>query len=207
MAECAWASLILTSFTDVRCLVCVEPKYLYWSTSSSVCPFIYMLVDGFGQSCIIYSSGFGLMLLTRVRGWQVRFLLFNSVLWRRCSRLLSANDLLSPPSRRYIPTYSRLKRMNGLFTCVYLNPWSLLCVWYRSWVTQLWLFNRHMSTQCRIRQETPTRCGTKDADVLDTFLSRQTLMRMHWIFWCICNYYDITTPINSKCCSICYLWV
>ena len=55
MAECACASLIFTSFTDVPSLVCVEPKYLNWSTSSSVCPFICMLVDGLG-----------LMVLTRI---------------------------------------------------------------------------------------------------------------------------------------------
>ena len=30
MAQCAFASLIFTSFTDVRSLVCVEPKYLNW---------------------------------------------------------------------------------------------------------------------------------------------------------------------------------
>ena len=29
-------------------------------------------------------------------------------------------------------------------------------------------------------------------------------MWINWIFRCICNYYDFTTPINSKCCSICY---
>ena len=34
--------------------------------------------------------------------------------------------------------------------------------------------------------------------------SRLTLMQIRWIFWCICNYYDFTTPINSKCCSICF---
>ena len=33
---------------------------------------------------------------------------------------------------------------------------------------------------------------------------RQTLMRLRWIFWCIYNYYDFTTPLNSKYCSICY---
>ena len=38
-----------------------------------------------------------------------------------------------------------------------------------------------------------------------THFSRQTLTRIHWIFWWICNYYDFTTPINSKCCSTCYL--
>ena len=39
------------------------------------------------------------------------------------------------------------------------------------------------------------------------FFSRQTLMRIHWIFWCICNYYDFTTHISSKCCSSCYRFV
>ena len=33
MAECACVSLIFTSFTDVSYLVCVDPKYLNWSTS------------------------------------------------------------------------------------------------------------------------------------------------------------------------------
>ena len=37
-----------TSFADVPSLVCVEPKYLNWSASSCVCPFICMLVDGLG---------------------------------------------------------------------------------------------------------------------------------------------------------------
>ena len=46
MAECAGASLIFTSFTDFPSLVCVEPKYVKWSTSLSVCPFICMLVHG-----------------------------------------------------------------------------------------------------------------------------------------------------------------
>ena len=36
-------------------------------------------------------------------------------------------------------------------------------------------------------------------------LYQADIMRIHWIFWCICNYYyDFTTPPNSKCCSICY---
>ena len=29
--------------------------------------------------------------------------------------------------------------------------------------------------------------------------SRQTLLRIHWIFWCIYNYYDFKRPINTKC--------
>ena len=41
MAECACASLILTSITDVPGLVCVDPKYLNWCNY----PFITMLVD------------------------------------------------------------------------------------------------------------------------------------------------------------------
>ena len=43
IAEGACASVIFTSFTDIPSLVCVEPKYLNGSTSSSVCPFICML--------------------------------------------------------------------------------------------------------------------------------------------------------------------
>ena len=46
MAECACANLIFTSFTDIPSLICVEAKYLNWYTSSCVCRFIYMLVDG-----------------------------------------------------------------------------------------------------------------------------------------------------------------
>ena len=46
MDECAYASLIATSFTDVPHVVCVDPNYLNWSTSSSTFPFIYLLVDG-----------------------------------------------------------------------------------------------------------------------------------------------------------------
>ena len=52
MAECACTSLI---FIGVPSLVYVDPGYLNWSTSSSVFPYIYMLVDGHG-----------LMLLTRI---------------------------------------------------------------------------------------------------------------------------------------------
>ena len=48
MAECACTGLIFTYFADVPSLVYVEPKYLNWSTSSSVCPFIHMLADGLG---------------------------------------------------------------------------------------------------------------------------------------------------------------
>ena len=54
------------------------------------------------------------------------------------------------------------------------------------------------------RQEKPSNCGTKAADVLDKIFSRQTLMRIHWICWCFSNYCDFTTPVNSKCCSICH---
>ena len=55
IAECACASLIFASFIDVLSLVCVDPKFLKWSTSSSGFPFIQTLVDGLG-----------LMLLTRM---------------------------------------------------------------------------------------------------------------------------------------------
>ena len=35
--------------------------------------------------------------------------------------------------------------------------------------------------------------------------SRQTSMRIHWLFWWICRYRTMTsTPINSKCCHICH---
>ena len=44
--ECACVSLIFTSFIDVPSLVCVDPRYLKWSTSSSVFPFIHMLISG-----------------------------------------------------------------------------------------------------------------------------------------------------------------
>ena len=55
-----------------------------------------------------------------------------------------------------------------------------------------------------VLQEKPTNCETKAADVLDKLFSQQTLKRIHWIFWCIWNYFDFTTPTNSKCCSNCY---
>ena len=51
----------------------------------------------------------------------------------------------------------------------------------------------------------PTNCGTKAADVLAKFFTRETLMRIHLIFWCSCNNYDFTTPFNSKCFSMCFL--
>ena len=44
MAECACASLTFTSFNDLPSLVCVDPKYLNWFTSSTNCPFTHMLV-------------------------------------------------------------------------------------------------------------------------------------------------------------------
>ena len=55
VAECACTCLVSTSYNDVQSLVCVDPKYLNWATSSSTFPFIHMLVEGLG-----------LMLLTRV---------------------------------------------------------------------------------------------------------------------------------------------
>ena len=55
MAKCACASLIFTLFIDVPSLVCVDPRYLNWFTSSSVFPCIHMLVDAVG-----------LMLLARI---------------------------------------------------------------------------------------------------------------------------------------------
>ena len=30
------------------------------------------------------------------------------------------------------------------------------------------------------------------------FFIKRTLIRTHWIFWCICNYYDFRTHVNSK---------
>ena len=48
MAECACGILIRTSFNDVPSLVCVDPKYLNQSTSSSTFLLIHMLVDGLG---------------------------------------------------------------------------------------------------------------------------------------------------------------
>ena len=48
MAKCACTSLIFTSVMDVPFLVCVNPKYLNWSTFSSSFPFVYILVDGLG---------------------------------------------------------------------------------------------------------------------------------------------------------------
>ena len=59
-----------------------------------------------------------------------------------------------------------------------------------------------VSFRRQLQQEKPTSCGTKAADALDNFFSRQTIMRIHWIYWCICNCYDFKTPINSKCCFI-----
>ena len=53
-------------------------------------------------------------------------------------------------------------------------------------------------------QEKPTNCGTHAADVLAKFISRQTLMRIHWIICWTWNDNDFTTPISSTCCSICY---
>ena len=46
MAEFACASLLFTSFDDVPFLVCVDPKYLSWSTSTY--PFVHALGDGLG---------------------------------------------------------------------------------------------------------------------------------------------------------------
>ena len=46
IAECACASLIIIFCIDVPSLVCVDPRYLNWPTSSSVFSFISMVVDG-----------------------------------------------------------------------------------------------------------------------------------------------------------------
>ena len=48
MAECASASLIFTSFIDVPSLVGVDPRFLNCIISSSVFPFIHVLVHGLG---------------------------------------------------------------------------------------------------------------------------------------------------------------
>ena len=40
--------------------------------------------------------------------------------------------------------------------------------------------------------------------MLVKYFSQQNLMQIHLIFWCTCNYYDFTKPINSKFCSICH---
>ena len=50
-----WAHESQTSFIDVLYLVCVDLKYLKWSTSSNTFPFIHILVEGLGW-----------MLLTRI---------------------------------------------------------------------------------------------------------------------------------------------
>ena len=47
------------------------------------------------------------------------------------------------------------------------------------------------------REKTPQIVAT---DVLDQFFIRQTLMWIHRIFSCICNYCDFTTPVSSKYC-------
>ena len=47
-------------------------------------------------------------------------------------------------------------------------------------------------------QEKPTNCGTNGDGVLDKFCSQQTLMRVHWIFWCICNYHDIKDDASRR---------
>ena len=51
----------------------------------------------------------------------------------------------------------------------------------------------------RIKQEKPPNCGTKDADVLDNFFSRQALMRFHWIplnIFVHLQHNDFRSPIN-----------
>ena len=46
MVEYACISLILTSLVDVLSLICVNPRWLNWSTSSSTFPIFCILVDG-----------------------------------------------------------------------------------------------------------------------------------------------------------------
>ena len=49
-AECACVSLIFTSLIDDPSSVCADPRYLNWSTYSSIFPFIHKtMVDGLGQ--------------------------------------------------------------------------------------------------------------------------------------------------------------
>ena len=52
--------------------------------------------------------------------------------------------------------------------------------------------------------KSPQIVGLRPPMCLQNLLVGKKLMRIHWIFWCICNYYDFITPINSKCCSTCY---
>ena len=47
-----FTSLICTSFIGVPSLVCVDLKYFNWSTSSTVFPFIHILVDGLGLTLL-----------------------------------------------------------------------------------------------------------------------------------------------------------
>ena len=51
-AECACVSLIFTSLIDDPSSVCADPRYLNWSTYSSIFPFIHMLIDGLGQTLL-----------------------------------------------------------------------------------------------------------------------------------------------------------
>ena len=84
----------------------------------------------------------------------------------------------------------------------YILLYCLLALFIYIQPTDYSLFKKSANT--KNRQEKPTNCVSKTADVLDKFFSRQTLMRIQWILWYICNYYEFTTPINSKCGSICY---
>ena len=79
MAECACASLIFTFFTDVLSLVCVEPKYMNWSTSLSVCPFICMLLGGLGLTLLtrILLLSELIQYISKVRAYDFRALKFS----------------------------------------------------------------------------------------------------------------------------------
>ena len=62
--------------------------------------------------------------------------------------------------------------------------------------------NTESVNQPQLKHEIPTNCGTKVADVLDNFFAgKHNATRCADYFGAFAPF---TTPINSKCCSICY---
>ena len=66
------------------------------------------------------------------------------------------------------------------------------------WWRTVWIISIYM---CNSDKKSPQFVGLKTPMCLQIF-SQQTLMQIHWIFRCICNYHDFTTLISSKCCYL-----
>ena len=110
---------------------------------------------------------------------------------------------VKPYAAQLIVAESLLTWLRSDFRIHDLNRTLVGTSWLLIIVTALSDFNPIIGKKyMKTNKKKSTNCGTTAADVLANF-SRQTLMRIHWIFRCICNCYDFTTHINSKLLHIC----